>query len=340
MSISELRDRAREQLLEFAWSQWVQLGVSGQRSRSDRWAMDPEALVLFTAEVARRDPRLFDEMLDWLSRNQRLLSLQRLRNLAARFPVDRLLAEALVAWAGQARPSARWRTTKSLPDSAEMNRVPLFSPDVLSFVPDPDDVFAGFGYLRPRVQPSGKSGRPDVRAPVNLAFRLRLLFGAVGRADVMRILLTTTEGSLDAARIADEAGFAKRNVNEVLLALAETAVVKARWSGNERVFLIDRDEWATLLDLGPKAGSMPAFVSWVHLLPPLVEVLRWLEVESQKGDSEYLTSSRARDLVERIGPDLDVAGLAPPSVRSLPGTSYLPAFVRMVDSLLQAIRPT
>jgi DNA-binding transcriptional regulator GbsR (MarR family) len=155
----------------------------------------------------------------------------------------------------------------------------------------------------------------------------------------MRILLTTREGPLDAARIADEAGFAKRNVSEVLTALVETDVVKARWSRNERVFLVYRDKWATLLELGPKATSMPAFVSWVHLLPPLVQVLRWLEGESESGDSEYLMSSRARDLVERIGPDLEVAGLAQPSVRSLPGASYLPAFVQMIDYLLHAIRP-
>jgi DNA-binding transcriptional regulator GbsR (MarR family) len=338
MSISELRDRARGVLLEFAWTQWVQLGVSGQRSRSDRWAMDPEALILFTTEVARRDPRLFDETLDWLVRNERLLSLQRLRNLTARFPIDGRLVEALVAWAGQAAPSSRWRTAKPGRGSGERNDAALlFAPDVLSFVPDPDPVFASYGYLRPRVEPSGKSDEPDVRAPVNLAFRLRLLFGVGSRAEVMRILLTTAEGTLDAARIADEAGFAKRNVSEVLSALVETAVVKARWSRNERLFLVYRDSWATLLELGPKATSMPTFVSWVHVLPPLIEVLRWLERESENGDSDYLKSSRARDVMERIGPDLEVTGLAPPAAGSLPGASYLPAFTQIVESLLQAI---
>jgi hypothetical protein len=339
MSISELRDRVRGDLLEFAWSQWVQLGVSGQRSRSDRWAVDPEALVLFTTEVARRDPRLFDEMLDWLSRNGRLLSLQRLRNLNARFLADGTLVEAVVAWAGQAAPSLRWRTTKPPQGGPTTNGVPLFASDVLSFVPDPDPVFASYGYVLPRVAPSGKSAEPDVRAPINLAFRLRLLFGTGSRAEVMRILLTTAEGSLDAARIADEAAFAKRNVNEVLSALVETAVVKARWSRNERVFFVYRDKWATLLELGHKATSMPTFVSWVHLLPLVAEVLRWLEGESESGDSEYLMSSRARDLVERISPDLEVAGLTAPSVRSLPGASYLAAFVQMVESLLHTIGP-
>lgn len=64
----------------------------------DHWAADPEALILFTLQIGRRDPRLFDEVLDWVALNQKVLSLQRLRNLAARFPVDADLVAAVVAW--------------------------------------------------------------------------------------------------------------------------------------------------------------------------------------------------------------------------------------------------
>ena len=62
MPLSELRDRVRRGFLEFAWRQWAQAGVSANISGFDRWAIDPEALILFTITVARRDPRLFDEV--------------------------------------------------------------------------------------------------------------------------------------------------------------------------------------------------------------------------------------------------------------------------------------
>src|SRR5215475_922020 len=97
MLISELRDRVRRGLLEFAWRQWAQAGLSTNVTGFDRWAIDPEALILFTIEVARGDPRLFDELLDWLVTNRRLLSMQRLRNLAVRFPVDPDLIRAVLA---------------------------------------------------------------------------------------------------------------------------------------------------------------------------------------------------------------------------------------------------
>jgi len=109
MLLSELRERVRQGFLEFAWRQWAQIGVSANIAGFDRWAIDPEALILFTIGVARRDPRLFDEMLDWLAENRRLLTMQRLRNLSARLPVDTHLVGAVIAWAGEPRNAMGFR---------------------------------------------------------------------------------------------------------------------------------------------------------------------------------------------------------------------------------------
>lgn len=336
MSISGLKDRVRTQLVDFAWSQWAQLGVSSHPSRSDRWAMDPEALILFTLGVSRRDPRLFDEMLDWISLNAKSLSLQRLRNLTSRFPVDRDFVDAMVAWVAEATPAVRWKVGRRR-RGRNAKGAPVFSQDVVAFVGQADPVFERFGYLRPQAVRSGKSTGPDVRAGINLAFRLRLLFGLGTRSEVMRILLTFIDGPLDAARIADEAGFAKRNVNEALTALVTSGAIKARWSRNERVFLALRKKWATVLEIGPTAEHLPTFVSWVHLFPPLIEILSWLEQVDEAVDSEYIMSSRARDLVERIEKDLELLDLFPPSDQSLPGGAFLPQFEDSVESLLKTI---
>src|SRR6266702_4053369 len=206
MMLSDVRERARRGLLDFTWRQWAQAGVSASMAGLDRWAIDPEALILFTIEVARRDPRLFDETLDWLATNRHLLSMQRLRNLSRRFPLDARLVGAVSAWVGDSIPS-RAVKDHGLPSG----QVPVFSRDVISFIGEPDPVFAEYGYIRPRVVRSGKSGEPDVKIPSNIAFQLRHLFGPGSRSEVVRILLTFTDGPLDAARISDEAGFAKRN---------------------------------------------------------------------------------------------------------------------------------
>ncbi|MGO9165048.1 MAG: hypothetical protein ACLP7J_30845 [Streptosporangiaceae bacterium] len=139
---------------------------------------------------------------------------------------------------------------------------------------------------------------------------------------------------MDAARISDEAGFAKRNVSDTLAGLTASRVVKARWSGNERTFLAYRQKWAALLEVGPSAEYMPEFVSWVHLFPASLEIMGWLENETGTTDSEYLISSRARDLIERVTTDLEMVGLATSPGRPLHGAAYLSAFADTVESLL------
>jgi hypothetical protein len=329
MTLSELRERVWRELLDFTWRQWAQAGVSASTSGLDRWAIDPEALTLFTIGIARRDPRLFDEVLDWLVTNRQLLSLQRLKNLGRRFPLDVKLVEAVTAWTGY---------SSALPEAvAQRNQAeeePVFAPDILSFIGEPDPIFAKYGYIRPRVVPSGKSREPDVRIPANFSFQLRRLFGPGSRAEVMKVLLTLEEGYLDAARIADEAGFAKRNINDTLSDLVAARVVKARWSKHERHFIAYRDKWATLLEVGPSAKFMPEFMSWVHLLPASLEIADWLDRTVESGDSEYLIASRARDLIEGMTTNLEITGLDTRPRFPSHGVAYLSTFVDMVESLL------
>src|ERR1700678_1324721 len=104
--LSEVRKRARQGSLDFAWRQWAQAGVAANIGGHDRWAIDPEALILFTIAVGQRDPRLFDEVLDWMAVNRQLLSMQRLRNLSKKFPIDPELVRAVIAWAEDPRLSA------------------------------------------------------------------------------------------------------------------------------------------------------------------------------------------------------------------------------------------
>ena len=114
---------------------------------------------------------------------------------------------------------------------------------------------------------------------MNVSFRLRHLFGPGGRSEAMRVLLTCPDGPLDTARIADEAGFAKRNISDVLTSLTNSGVIKAAWAGNERHFTAYRERWALLLDLAGPA-DMSSFVSWVHLLPAALEIVIWLDEKS------------------------------------------------------------
>jgi len=69
--------------------------------------------------------------------------------------------------------------------------------DVVSFLGEADPIFSRYGYVRPPASRSHKSTEPDVQAPVNFAFQLRLMLGPGSRSEIMRILLTAAAPRLD-----------------------------------------------------------------------------------------------------------------------------------------------
>jgi len=335
MPMSDLSERARSELLEFTWSQWAQMGLSGATTRRDRWAADPEALLLFTLHVARHDPRLFDEVLDWLRENGKLISVQRLRNLTKDDVAGRRLTNAALAWAARNNPELRGWSSSEIAMEGDMEPLFVAGGDGL-FVGREDDTFSIHGFSRPLVEPSHKSEPPDPGLPINLVFRLRLLFGLGSRSEVVRYLLTTRYPEAPAQVIAEATAFSKRNVNETLVALSDAGVVDARWRGNERVYQMDPGRWTSLL--GTSRRDLPASMAWIPAFRALREIQAWLDEDAQFDRSPYLRASAARELLTRFGSDLRAANVEMPDERGARGEEYWEVFVRAVDAALRVLR--
>jgi hypothetical protein len=304
MRPSALRRQLGEALLTFAWSEWSQMGVPGGAAATSPWAQDPEALVVFTLEVARDDPRLFDELLTWLAANEQLVSARRLRAMCID-DEDRPLVEATIGWVARVTSRSRKRSVRPAAEAEGLE--PLFRG--LS-VPsgDLDPAFEKAGLARPRAMP-GPGWSPDLRLPINLAFRLRLMLGVSARAEVMRHLLTVPPRTfVTTQRLASSAGFARRNVHEALGALRGAGVVEVRTSAGAMHWGADRDRWAALWGLD--AARLPEHRPWPALLGGLRTVLRWLSVPGAEELSDYILASQARDLLEHVRPGFEVAGIS------------------------------
>src|SRR5450759_709981 len=93
-SLRIFKDEFQSLLLNFLWRQWSALGVAGQASGEDVWIIDPEALLLLTCTMGRHEPRLFDEVLDWLGENGRFINIMRLKRILSteKFAGERTLA--------------------------------------------------------------------------------------------------------------------------------------------------------------------------------------------------------------------------------------------------------
>jgi len=264
--------------------------------------------------------------------NERLVSLQRLRNLSAG-DEDRDLAEAALTWVSRQRPGTRLKPRRQPCKGGKPN--PLFR-SVAQQVANPDVAFVPFGFLKPDTPPSGKSRHPDLELPINFAFRLRSLFGVGSRAEVVRYLLTFSETSAPAQSIAEAAGYAKRNVNETLVALSASRAVKAYDVGNERRYVLDRASWDQLLEL--KRDSWPTYRDWPRLLFALRRLVRWLEDSRFTELSPYMLASEARALMDELGPSFATAGVILPSGAGAEGEDYWTVFEASVEQALSSLQ--
>jgi hypothetical protein len=331
MSISALRDELNERMLAFAWGEWGQMGVLAGTDRADRWAADPEALLLFTFELGRGDPRLFDELLDWLLVNERLLSARRLRNLA-HDAEDRRLVDAALAWAASQR-SAAGAGAGSKRERGNQPTTLLFRGSSAR-VATPDDSFLRHGLVRAPIAASGKSRPPQLERPINFAFRLRALLGIGARAETVRILLGTDARALSVQQIAHSAAYAKRNVHEALSSLRSAGAVQATSVGNEWRYSIDKPRWAQLLTLD--VGQLPAHREWIALFGALRRIVRWLASPDNEQFSDYMRASRARELVEEIVPSLQATGVSA-RTDGLPGEEYWAEFTDIARAAVRAL---
>ena len=332
MPVETFRREVTAKLRDFAWDEWSQMGVSAAAPRvPERRAADPEALLLFTLEVGRHDPRLFDEILDWLVLNESLMSVQRLRNLCLD-DMDRALVDGALTWVARWRPRARL-SGRSRGDGAEKTPRPLFvGLSVAEGTPEPS--FARVGLLRPDFEPSRKSQPPDYTAAINFAFRLRRLLGIGARAEVVRLLLTIDAPRVTAGVVDAAAGFARTNVREALAHLHDAGVAESRGVGSERFYALRRDEWIRLFQT--REQRFPEHLDWIQTLGPLRLLLRWLYDNRTASLSEYMRASEARVLLDRLERDLRFAGFAVEG-QTARGADFWDAFVRTVDGVLASL---
>lgn len=214
-SAQELLNELREALIEFLWDQWMVLGGAGSgRSGRVPFAIDPEALLLATMRLGRTDSRLTGEALDWLARNGKLVSLQRLKNVQLATKVAG--TECLRELAGF-MTDAGYRNWRSLDQGASKASAPSGG----SFVPD------GF-------QARGMSQAPDCAAPEAFILRLRALFGVSARPEVLAWLLTHRAGY--AAEIARDVGWFSKSVQAILNELELSRLLVSEAVGKRKLY--------------------------------------------------------------------------------------------------------
>lgn len=339
MSRKDFRDIFLNNILGFLWRQWSAIGVLGEARARELWAVDPEALLVFTLEIGRYDPRLFDEVTDWLVTSGHWIDIQRLRGILRKSSEEscRLMGAVSEFLASQGE-ERKWSNLAKLyfRDISE-EREPLFKlkyakkhgAGILG-VPV-DETFSKYGFFRALLKPSGKSRQVIPTAESNIRFMLRGLFGVGSRAECILYLLTHEAGH--PSEIAQAIGLSVRGAQDALIELSKSGLVMTRIKGKRKIeYWLSQRQWWEFLSKGSiEEIKRPVWIDWISLFNALLKV--WttlLEIGDTK--SEYVKSSKLRDAMEIVGNEFAQSGIDIPPIpgRNVRPENYAKAFEEFI----------
>jgi len=293
-------ERCRSAALDTVWSQWQVLGGRvGGRARTPRAIVDPEALLLFSCALREDEPRLWDLVGGLLEQAPSLLSVQRTKNLAARYPQHARDALAEAAAIAVARGSdARWR--------------PLA------------------GCVRPRPHRAGKVHQPAARLghPAALMLRLRVAFGVHVRSDALAFLLASAPVAATARETAAATGYGPAPVRRALEAMTAARIIVGDGARPARHHA-DVGRWSPFLG---NAG-LPPWRHWHAVFAFLAAALPPASAPKVAEQSPYLRSSDLRHLVLEHRAALALNRVAIPEPADFPGEAFLEGFESTLDAL-------
>jgi hypothetical protein len=334
-SLREFKGEYQSRLLDFLWRQWSALGVAGQTSTQPQSIIDPEGLLLLTCTAGRRDPRLFDEMLDWLQANGWLINVMRLKRIlrTEEFAGERVLA-AVAGWLAKGAEAPKWRQLAAATDRPPVAEKLFFGEEgtPLPAIGEPEPLFARYGWERGPVRLRGYSQAFRPTEPATLALQLRALLGINVRCEIVLYLLT--HDAAHPSQIAREAYYFERAVQGTLVDMSRSGVIQVRATGREKYYWLNQDSWKRLLHRGEAAALK--WVTW----PPLFRALEqiWLRLQDNELHAlgSLLQASEVRQLMLKVRPCLERAGFDRllSDDRQHLGESYLPVFIEDVRKLL------
>ena len=282
----------REAAARAAWTQWSAIFTFAASPRPARAIVDPEALLLGSFALSGHEPRLWRVARLWARFAARLLSVQRAKNLARRFPTsvnDRLSEFAQLAVEHGA--DQRWR-------SIARDSPPIKAAD----------------RREPQATPVLEGGAP-------LMLRLRLGFGVGIKADVVSQLVGLAGGRHSVQQIATATAYYGRAVRRALEELVAAGFVEARPTAPAS-YRVDLAKWADLLAI--TTDDPPAWRPWAGVYSFVAALDAWSRRAAP--ESEFVLASEARDLVAQHAEALESAGVRLPALGTHRVEAYLEPF--------------
>ncbi len=292
-AIAELREAAARA----AWTQWGAIFSFPATLQQAHAIVDPEALLLGSLALSEHEPRLRGVVEAWARYQSRLLSVQRVKNLASLFPAP--VRERLAEFARLAMTRGsdlRWRSVSGRATGSKTRNT------------------------------REQDATPVLEGGAPLMLRLRLGIGVGIKPDVIAYLIGVGGGRQPVQLIAKATAYHGRAVRRALEELTAGGFVEARPTAPVS-YRVDVRKWAELLAINP--SDPPAWRPWAALYSFVAALNDW----SRKlpAESDFVLASEARDKVVEFGEALEGA-LRLPRLDQSRGEAFLDPFIEALKA--------
>jgi hypothetical protein len=340
-SLKTFREELQESLLTLLWQQWCICGVQGHAAEPGTWCIDPEVLILLTCSIGRREPRLFDEMLDLLKSTQGMISLQRLKMIAKSdaFAEKNVLA-AVAGFIDKTLKTKIWTNAIKKNNESIKTQEPLFffkDGRPMESFGKTDPLFKENGFLRGPIALRGLVGPFDLRHPACLLLRFRSFFGATSRSGICLYLCTHFDNSGETpTRIAKETGHAQRSVQNALVSMSKSGYITRHEHARDTLYTIAPEMRESLLmDLKAK----PLWCNWIVIGSFLENIRQVFDSKKFLEADPQIQSIMLREIVDNFKIPISKSGM-PVTIDlqgHLEGEEYVGWVVEKVKKMLDAL---
>ncbi len=319
LSLKDMRSALLDQMITFLWRQWSSLGVLGESGTEDKWIIDPESLLIFSLQMGRYEPRLFDEILAWLTVNGQWLDTSRLKGMLSQQDPStvRVVGGSLqyMLAHGQER---KWQNAVKLcqqlfekQPTVDMGE-PLFKEKSGKPHPIPPDKkfdqnFKLFRIYKPSFEVTREVKEVPVNSCSNLRFQLRALFGTGARSEALLYLLTHEGGR--SRDMAEAVGMFWLTIHQALLELSRSGLVLTRSKGKKVEYWVSEKRWWEFLAAGSgENSSRPKWLNWMAIFSALSTIWKTVDEVAASSKSEYMKGSKLQDSLEVLFQEFTRAG--------------------------------
>lgn len=275
--MSQIKMELDRFLLDLAWSLWTELGVAGVKRKHQEFLITLEELILLTVALARVDPRLRDESLDWCSQYHHFVSISRLKSIMKDFGGS--LNEPFSSY------SVTLNSISGASWPVLINSSPL------------------------KLTPSHKSCLRPLESPALLNIRARSIFGTGARADLVTFFLTHAKSDFSISDVT-EIGYSKRNLAEILEELTLGKLFNKFLMGNQQRYRLIKNE-----QLRKVLGPIPKYApSWRLVFQVLLQLRACIHDNESLSESTQVVA--IRNLLNALKNELQRLNLTPPSYQT------------------------